>query len=252
VLTVAEFNVATNRHLRRVLWVFRAICVLIIAVLIIFRYFLDPDEWFEANIHPDFPSWLVKWPGMVVLCALLLVIAWSLNRIARCDPRLVCPHCHRGLFRARLRVVATCKCPRCGCEMLTDPEPSRAATLARTDVEELRAKYRSEIRRISFGCLIAYLFLLVTAGGCVFLSCSESIPEEIIACIAEVAMVAWFARMGWLLICVFRLMRMGVHCARCRFLNEPNHATQFGRCGSCSQPLIAEPTIGVATPGPRA
>ena len=247
-LSVSEFNAAAERHLRRVMRVLLLLIGLPLGLAITFMWFVDP----RAHIHPKCPAWLVPC-GLIGVCiVILLVAAWPLNRWARRDSRLVCPHCGRGLFRARCRVAGTRRCPRCAWDILIDPEDPRPAPLNREKAEALAARFRCALRTIIL-FFVGVVLILVTVGiGCDALVATGWMNHDVSEGIAVVMTVLLGSGWGWCGIQVFRLPSTFVHCPRCRYDHLPGQALQLGCCRACGQSLIAGPsTVGVAEESPR-
>jgi hypothetical protein len=247
VLTVAEFNAAVNRHYRRVILLLRILFLVLVAIWITFRYFLDPDEWLSVHIHPEFPTWLVDlWGLFAVAFVVFLLAAWPLNRLARRDQRLTCPHCDRCLLRSYWRFVATGNCLYCQREILTAPLPEKVPPLTRAQAKALAArKWRVigipifEFALIAFicSCVESVCFALVEEGWV------RDVVFECLTVVASISMLVWVMR---------GKNRWFVNCPRCGNPDVPSSVVQVERCRACGQPLIAELTVGVAPVPPRA
>jgi hypothetical protein len=238
VLTISEFNAAAERHDRRVKWVQGVYPVVCVCGLLVA---------FGGPVARLFPPW-INTPNLIVALVLVgLVTALPLRAWARRDSRLVCPHCSKGLFGSRIRVVATRKCPRCDRVVVVDPEPSLTPSLKREEVEEKVATQRKKMWRVMRGLFLwtpAALALLTGIGfGTEALENAGVISKPVSKCVMILLMIGLIALLGWLLwlaITIFPRKSNLIKCPRCDDHQHPDFVQQFGRCSQCSQQLVAD------------
>jgi hypothetical protein len=241
VLTTAEFRVATNRHLRREVWLTRFILLLIIAC-ITFRWIVDLDKWLLAHIHPAFPTWLAEPYALYGEAIIVLIFAsWLSNRLAHRDPRLVCPRCTRGLLRSWCHIIGTGKCPFCQTEILDAPEQQKPTPLTRAEAEALAAREWRVSRDFFLGIAILCLVVAPVGFACDALHELGSLANVVSICIVCLMAVAFFGWINWIVIRSFRLLWTFTRCPRCGCYHNPLSVVKLERCYRCSQPLIAEP-----------
>jgi Zn-finger nucleic acid-binding protein len=234
-LTVREFSTAANRPRRWLVWFLRGYSVLLLfLVLNTVLFGLDRDE----------ATWrAMSWGLIGVSFSVIVVVGIAVNLLARRDPRLLCPHCKRGLFRLQFRVVATRACPRCQRVILTDPEPQKPVPLTRAQADENRAKFWRENRRSLIGFPTIWLSVIGLIFGSMWLKDAGWIGESVaicVACSAAAFMLGWLV---WSAIRSMRSLSQMIRCPRCGAKQDPIGLAKFGHCTRCSQPLVAEPEI---------
>jgi hypothetical protein len=211
---------------------------------------LSPDGSLQTNLRPHLPGYLISLVWIAVYLALAIpglgIVTWLFGRLARCFPRLVCPYCDRGLARSFQRVVATRACPGCEREILVDYVPEETALLSREEADNRRALWqRSRQREL---CEVAAFILVI---WCAIAFKEEGvIPDgmagEWVEGVLLGGAVTW---MIWVCVRQRRRFKTRIVCPRCGWKHEPPFVAKFGRCGECSQPLVANaPTepVGVA------
>jgi hypothetical protein len=247
VLTIPEFREAVDRYMRqqrRAMW-----AILPLGCVPFFAFFWREPlaDWFRTHFHPATPTWVVWAVPYASILALAFLLDWWGRVVARRDPRLICPHCDRRLFRAYYkslpRVVATRKCDRCKCEVLTDPEPQLPVPpeLTRSALEAWVAHRRRVRRWILASALL--LFPLVACG------LTAGVTTLVIWIDASLAF--WGLLGTMLVICVFEVWagyrlrkwrRKGVNCSRCHHAQPPDWTLEFEHCGRCGQRLVVPPS----------
>jgi hypothetical protein len=242
VLTLREFNAAHDRHLWRVMWLF---LIFLMCLLNAWLWDFDPVVWVHKHIDASIPSWVAYIGVILVLIALLLLVGLLLVRLAHRDPLLRCPHCKKGLVRHRLRVVAKRCCPRCASEILSDPQPQHAATLARTEIGIVARRHRRRGLTFLLGLLVIWISTIGLIFGAFQLKEAGWIGEPFsiaVACVAAAVLFGWAI---WGLIECARMFREKVFCPRCNTGLFPEQVAKSGGCGWCGQRMIAESIEGL-------
>ncbi len=237
-LTVREFSTAADRHWRRCVWVLRVLFAPLVVLLLVSHF------WFPQLGS----SWLDVLGLFALPLGLLLLAAAPLNMAARRDPRLVCPHCGKGLFRSRFRVFATRKCPRCDRELLDEADPPEPPGMTQ-EVERLAVRHRQLHR--AFFLLLGFMFLVATPVGlgCDALVAAGWMSHFVAECIAVVMIVSMFALMIWGAAGVVRCRYAFIECRQCRWVHTPGRLLKTGCCANCNRPMVALPG-GVAAETP--
>jgi hypothetical protein len=234
-LTVGEFNAAADRHHRRLGRVLILIVSFFLGVVLTFTFLIDLTVLLPVHVQP----WHALLGLWVACIAGIFAAVWAIDRSARRDPRLVCPHCDRGLFRARCRVAGTRKCPRCAQEILIDPDDPRSAPLTPEEAETRAVRFRWILFRfvpLMFVVSVVLYFPVATwldalvEGGWISPTASESIFNGI-----RLSLVLWAV------IQLYRLSCTLISCPRCRYVDTPRVAVKHGRCQACGQTLVAVP-----------
>lgn len=235
-LTIQEFATAADRHWRRCLRVLFALSVVLLAVAF----------WLSQLGS----SWLVVVGLMAVPVVLMLLAAVPLNMAAHRDPRLVCPHCEKGLFRSRFRVFAIRACPRCRRELFDDSDPPEPPSLTRDELEDLAARYRRFLRA---GFLWLPLTLLITAAiglGSEALVDAGWMRKPVSEGIAVVLLVVLFAVAIRGAIFSLRSWSTLVACRRCGWIHSPRRLMKTGQCDKCHRTMVVVPSGDGMAAGP--
>lgn len=251
-LTIPEFNEATDRYMRwrwRIAW---ASMPFSLAAVYGFMWRDCLGDWLRTHLNPTIPTWCIWVLPLTGTLVLSLVSEWW-NRVAvRRDPRLVCPHCNRWLFhswpKSRRRVVATRKCDRCRQVVLADPDPQLSAPpeLTREAVEEWAAHRRRVRKWILASVLLLFplVFCVLPFGVMALVMWIDETARGFWALLATctgVLVTGVLVFEAWGIPRVRRWCRSGVDCPRCQRVETPDWVLEFGHCGWCSQALIGHP-----------
>jgi hypothetical protein len=252
VLPVHEFCEAYDRYYHRTRWVFFPLSIVaaVWPVFVLGEMLWSRDGWLHTTLRP-LPDYLILFVALAVTTVLLvpstLLVLWLFGRLTRRDPRLVCPHCNRGLARSFNRVVATRSCPGCTREILIDVYPVEPAPLSRQEAETQANRWQRTRRWGT--CELA---MIMFALWCVLAFKDEgAIPDspvgEVVGMTLVVGASAW---MVWWIVRGHRRWRaQQIPCPRCGDSQEPSFVVKYGCCGCCSQPLVADAPaepVGVA------
>jgi hypothetical protein len=249
-LTVAEFYEAYARFYRRTWWVFGLLFILFGVALV--GCDLAAESLLERHLRPHVLGstlWLVKWSvvGFVGVFAFLLTLLvaqvplWLCRRVARRDRRLVCPCCDRVLAFAYRHVMASRACPSCGREVLVDPSVADHAPLSREQAEARASQWRRSWRRVVFYFGLALVLFLAGAWSIIALKERGVISEREGDVADAVLVMVLFAYLSLAAVRNRHVRSLHVLCPRCGQPQDPTLVAKYGRCGACSQPLVAEP-----------